>query len=987
MIPLVDVKAQYAPLIPELQERFAEVLESGRFILGPNVSAFEREAAAYLGVPETIGVANGTDAIVLVLDALGVGGGDEVICPAFTFYATAEAIVQSGATPVFADIDPATLNLDPDDVAARITPRTKAIMPVHLFGRPAPLSELAALGVPVVEDAAQAFGATGIATTGVASTFSFFPTKNLFALGDGGLVAATDEELADRVRRLRFHGSRDKVDFDLIGYNSRLDELQAAALRLFLPQLDGWNRARREAAALYAELGLGEACELPPDDAGARLPHVRRPDPGAGAPRVGAGRGGDRLRLLLRDPASPPAGPALSRLGAGIASGDRAGRSREPRAADVGGNRPGDAGAGGLGDPGGGAGQERDVTFPINRHRIWQLAVDTSLVAAAWYLAFRLRFDPRIPPYYHTLLTRTIWIVILIQVAVFVLFGFYNRWWRYVSTRDMWGAARGVTVACLVSSVVVYFASPVQQIRLPRSVAIMDWLLLLAFVAGARMLARTLMERPTARGLVARGKEVIVVGAGDAAQLIVKEMLRSPSLGYTPIGLVDDDPKKKNLRLHNVRVLGTTADLPRILGENRPDEVLIAIPSASGEVRQRVVDITREAAVPVKTLPGIYELISGDVDLAGQIRPVQVEDVLGREPVEVDLHAVAEYLADATVLVTGAGGSIGSELCRQIARIGCRRLILVERGETALFEIERELVSERGFAPSVPVLADAGSRERMRRVFERYTPSVVFHAAAYKHVPLMEANPLESVRNNTLATKAIAEVAAEFGVERFVLVSTDKAVNPKTVMGQSKALCEWIVEAYGARTDVLTRFVAVRFGNVLGSSGSVIPIFRRQIERGGPVGVTHPEMTRYFMTIPEAVSLVVQAGSIGRSGQVFVLDMGEPVSILELARNMVRLSGKEPDRDIPIEFVGVRPGEKLHEELWGDGESVGSTLHPKILAVTRPAIDAAWLEDELGELRRLVDEGETLELVSRLGAMIKEPRRGRDVGVQTETVS
>jgi dTDP-4-amino-4,6-dideoxygalactose transaminase len=266
MIPLVDVKAQYAPLIPALKERIAEVVESGRFILGPNVTAFEAEAAAYLGVPQAIGVANGTDALVLVLDAMGIGEGDEVICPSFTFYATPESIVRRGATPVFADIDPATMNLDPQDVAARITPRTRAIMPVHLFGRPAPLAELAELGVPIVEDAAQAFGAEGIATTGVASTFSFFPTKNLFALGDGGLVVATDEELADRIRLLRFHGSRDKVDFELVGYNSRLDEIQAAALRLFLPELAGWNQARREAAARYAELGLGQICELPADD-------------------------------------------------------------------------------------------------------------------------------------------------------------------------------------------------------------------------------------------------------------------------------------------------------------------------------------------------------------------------------------------------------------------------------------------------------------------------------------------------------------------------------------------------------------------------------------------------------------------------------------------------------------------------------------------------------------------------------------------------
>jgi len=615
------------------------------------------------------------------------------------------------------------------------------------------------------------------------------------------------------------------------------------------------------------------------------------------------------------------------------------------------------------------------VTFPINRHRLWQLGADGALIAAAWYLAFRLRFDPEIPPYYLTLFERTIWIVVLIKLVVFAVFGFYNRWWRYVSTRDMWSAVRGVTVASLVASLVVYFASPVEQIRLPRSVAIMDWLLLLAFVAGSRLLARTVMERPAARGIVARGKEVIVVGAGDAAQLVLKEMLKAPALGYTPIGLIDDDQRKRNLRLHGVRVLGASGELPRILREQHPDEVLIAIPSASGEVRQKVVNMAREAGVPVKTLPGLHELISGDLDLAGQIRPVQVEDVLGREPVEIDLPSVASYLRDETVLVTGAGGSIGSELCRQISRIGCRRLILVDLAETPLFEIERELVDERGFTACVAVLADVGNRAKMRQIFDRYRPGVVFHAAAYKHVPLMEANPLESVRNNALVTKVVADVAVEAGASRFVLVSTDKAVNPKTVMGQSKALCEWIVEAYGREDEVTTRFVGVRFGNVLGSSGSVIPIFRRQIERGGPVTVTHPEMTRFFMTIPEAVSLVVQAGAIGGRGEIFVLDMGEPVKIVELARNMILLSGKEPDRDIDIEFVGVRPGEKLHEELWSEDEIVSETRHSKIMRVRRPPVDAEWLERELAELGRLVEAGETLELVARLAAMMREPRR------------
>jgi FlaA1/EpsC-like NDP-sugar epimerase len=339
------------------------------------------------------------------------------------------------------------------------------------------------------------------------------------------------------------------------------------------------------------------------------------------------------------------------------------------------------------------------------------------------------------------------------------------------------------------------------------------------------------------------------------------------------------------------------------------------------------------------------------------------------------------------VLVTGAGGSIGSELCRQIARLGPQRLILVDQGETALFEIERELVDERGFAPSIPVLADVKSRTKMRQVFDRYRPSIVFHAAAYKHVPLMEANPLESVRNNALGTRILAEIAVEFGAERFLLVSTDKAVNPKTVMGQSKALCEWIVEAYGAREDIATRFVAVRFGNVLGSSGSVIPIFRRQIANGGPVTVTHPEMTRYFMTIPEAASLVIQAGGIGGRGDVFVLDMGDPVRILDLAKQMVRLSGKEPDRDIAVEIVGTRPGEKLHEELWGAGETAVSTSHPKIMRVSGPTVDAVWLQDELAELERLVREGETLEVVSRLATMMRTPHLVGETGVREDTVS
>jgi FlaA1/EpsC-like NDP-sugar epimerase len=615
------------------------------------------------------------------------------------------------------------------------------------------------------------------------------------------------------------------------------------------------------------------------------------------------------------------------------------------------------------------------VRSPFNRHRLPQLAADLAIVVLAWFLAFRLRFDTALPVYYERYVSwEVLGLVAAVKLAIFALFGFYNRWWRYVSTRDMWGAARGVVAASLVTFLVFSFFE-VHVADVPRTVWVIDGLLTLAFVAGSRMLARTIIERPQSRSIVARGKEVIVVGAGDAAQLVLREMLRMPSLGYTPIGLIDDDPRKKNLRLHGVRVLGTTDELSHLLRDRRPDELLIAIPSASGEQRARIVELARAQNVPVKTLPGLNELITGDRDLAIQIRPVQVEDLLGREPVEVDLEAIHSYLAGKTVLVTGAGGSIGSELCRQIARAEPQRIVLVDQGESALYDIERELVDERQFAAGVPVLADVRDRNRMRQVFERYKPAVVFHAAAYKHVPLMEANPLESVRNNVLGTRVVADIAIEFGAERFVLISTDKALNPHSVYGQSKTLCEWIVGSHGERDDVATRFVAVRFGNVLNSTGSVIPLFRRQIERGGPVTVTDAEMTRFFMTIPEAVALVIQAGAIGGRGRILVLDMGEPIRILDLARNMIRLSGKEPDVDVPITFIGSRPGEKIHEELFAEGETWKPTTHQKIVALDVSPVDRAWLEEKLDELEALVEGGETLELVGRLAAIVREPQR------------
>jgi len=628
--------------------------------------------------------------------------------------------------------------------------------------------------------------------------------------------------------------------------------------------------------------------------------------------------------------------------------------------------------------------------IPVTRHRLWQLVADGVLIAGAWWFAFFLCFDQDVPFYYRNFLSWGVFgLVIAIKLGVFVVFGFYNRWWRYVSTRDMWRAFQGVTVACLISDLALYAFPPGHTSHLPKRIVALDYLLLLAFVAGTRLLARTLLERPRRGDIVSRGKEVLVVGAGDAGQLILKEMQRNPRLSTTPIGLVDDDVRKRNLRIHGVRVLGTTDDLGRLIRDHRPDEVLIAMPSAPGDLRRKIFEVARQEGIPVKTLPALHELIASDLNLAGQIRAVAIEDVLGREQVEVDLDAIGAYIRGRVVLVTGGGGSIGSELCRQVAQLGAKRLILIDKAESALYEMQRELVDERHFTAVLPVLADCGDPLKMRELFEKYPegerPQVVFHAAAYKHVPMLETNPIQAISNNILATRNIVEVSVEYGVERFVFISTDKAAKPKNLLGQSKTVGEWIVESFARRDDVATRCVAVRFGNVLGSSGSVIPIFRRQIERGGPVTVTHPEMTRFFMTIPEAASLVIQAGAMGGRGQVYVLDMGKPVKILDLAKQMVELSGRS-ESEIKIEFVGSRAGEKLHEELWDDGEAVGTTRHPKIMRSARPPIDVDWLADELDQLERLVAENDVLGVTSRLRLMVAAPQRMGTAAVLEDTL-
>jgi FlaA1/EpsC-like NDP-sugar epimerase len=623
----------------------------------------------------------------------------------------------------------------------------------------------------------------------------------------------------------------------------------------------------------------------------------------------------------------------------------------------------------------------RSAALPLHRHSVSQLAIDGALVALAYILAFRLRFDGGVPDVYSDLLAATLPYVVGASLVIFTLFRLYEKWWRYVGRRDELNILQAVIIATLFVPAFNALTHPVivtskargdVTLSVPTGVLGMFFLLSLTFVAGARLIARAVYDRQLPGFRPAGGaRRVLIVGAGDGGRLVLREIVRNPQLGLDPVGFVDDDPTKRHVRIDGVRVLGRTEELARILDEAEPDEVTIAIPSAPGTLRARVVSSCRARGIPVRTLPTVFELLqTGAGNVVRQARPVEIEDILGREPVRMELDRVGRYLEGEVVMVTGAGGSIGSELCRQISRVAPRKLILLDHAEDNLFRIQRELEDDRHVHPATlaVVLADCKEGERMREVFAEHRPTVVFHAAAYKHVGLMELNPVEAVRNNALATRLMARVAGENDVKRFVLVSTDKAVTPATVMGASKALAEFAVEA-AQEAWPRTRFAIVRFGNVLGSSGSVVPIFRRQIARGGPVTVTDRRMTRYFMTIPEAVQLVIRAGSLGSGGEIFVLEMGEAVKIWHLAETMIELSGLRPGDDIAIEEVGRRPGEKLHEELFNTYERTQPTAAEKIMRAERDRLDARTVETMFDEVGLLVLEGDAAALAAKVAEL------------------
>jgi FlaA1/EpsC-like NDP-sugar epimerase len=593
---------------------------------------------------------------------------------------------------------------------------------------------------------------------------------------------------------------------------------------------------------------------------------------------------------------------------------------------------------------------------------------DALLLAALPFVEYALRFDGFA---WSAADWSTFWIYLVgsvgFKLAIFIVFGLYTRLWTQAGFRDL----ERVAVAALVSAVACSTFSillpdlNIAPIRVPLLVLALDAVATLVLITATRMAARFL-NRPRPLPAPAEGERAtIIAGAGKAGRAVAEELQAHPEWGLKLVGFVDDDPTKQRRLLVGHRVLGSLRDLPALLAKYRVGELIIAMPGARGTVIRRLVTAANAAGTHTRTVPSLYELISERVNVTA-LRQVEIRDLLRRDPVETDLAVVRATVADRTVLVTGAGGSIGSELCRQIAPLGPRRLLLLGHGENSIFDIQNTLRESHPGLELVPIIADVRDRQHVLQVFAQHLPEVVYHAAAHKHVPLMEANIAEAVLNNVAGTDNLVEGAVTFGVDHFVLISTDKAVRPCSVMGATKRIAEMLVQHAGSTLG--RNFVVVRLGNVLASRGSVVPLFLRQIQAGGPVMVTHPEMQRYFMTIPEAVQLVLQAGAQGSNGNVFVLDMGKPVRIVDLASDLIRLSGLEPHVDIEIRYSGTRPGERLFEEILFSGESVTPTAHPKVLRATdvhlterlrsrvSRLVDAAWARRPDATLRQLIEE-------------------------------
>ncbi len=572
------------------------------------------------------------------------------------------------------------------------------------------------------------------------------------------------------------------------------------------------------------------------------------------------------------------------------------------------------------------------------------LTIDAMLINLAAITAIYIRFSDsiQISYYFHSYLKIAPGVTIVL-LAVFYAFKMYQRAWAYASLNEIIVILSSVSLGCLGLVTISFFTfSPV-----PRSLAVLFWAFNVILIGGSRLAWRINIQYKKLY-VIKPGRRALIIGAGDAGVMVARE-LKGHNGSFLPVGFIDDDPEKQKLSVLSLPVLGTRKQMPDIVDRYNIDLMIIAMPSVDAAVIRETVDICRSARATLRILPGMYQIIEGNVSI-NNLRPVQLEDLLRREPVHVDLQEITGYIRGETILVTGAGGSIGSELCRQAASFNPGKLVILGHGENSIHEIWIELEEKFSHIPVAIEIADIRDESKINSIFQKHRPGVVFHAAAHKHVPLMEIHPDEAVKTNIFGTRNVARAADRVGTKVFVMISTDKAVNPSSVMGATKRVAELIVRQANLTSDTI--YTAVRFGNVLGSNGSVVPLFQRQIAAGGPVTVTHPEMKRYFMTIPEAVQLVIQAGAIAQGGEVFVLDMGEPVKIVDLARDMIKLSGFEPEKDIAIKFTGIRKGEKLFENLLTSEEGSSATRHKRIFVAKPSLVEVSVLEKELVNLRR-----------------------------------
>jgi FlaA1/EpsC-like NDP-sugar epimerase len=625
----------------------------------------------------------------------------------------------------------------------------------------------------------------------------------------------------------------------------------------------------------------------------------------------------------------------------------------------------------------------------ITYRRAFVVGIHLALWTMALVLAVVLRFEFDVPRRYGTILPQLLALSLLVRTIIHWRAGLFHGLWRYSGSRDLRSLIAAATLSSASYASVWAFMQPD---TFPRSIFVLDWAFSILIVGGLRFGIRTLREVTLQNAAPASDRprpKLLVIGAGDAGEMLMREIVRTHRQRYEPVGFLDDNATKHGEQIHGVPVLGPLSRVTDITKTHHIGEIIIAIPSLSGREMRRVVDLCAPTGARIKTLPGMDKLIDGSVTVS-QLSEVNIDDLLRRDPVVLDTAEIGEFLRGRTVMVTGAGGSIGSELCRQILRFKPRRLVLVEQAENSLFQIDRVLradledvrIGAGSGVAVVPLIADICDSKRIDAIFASERPNVVFHAAAHKHVPLMESNFGEAIKNNVFGTRKLADAAVRYGVEKFVMVSTDKAVNPTSIMGVSKRVAEIYVQSLS--NTARTQFVTVRFGNVLGSAGSVVPVFREQIAAGGPVKVTHPEMKRYFMTIPEACQLVMQAGSMGRGGEIFVLDMGEPVKIVDLARDLIRLSGLDPDRDIEIQFTGMRPGEKLFEEIAVDEENAAKTKHPQIYVGKFRPHEMQRVERALVELHRIAESGDRAALVRSLQHLVPEYQAPDDLPMDSD---